>query len=311
MWGAAEMSHPLDHHFIPSFFLSQWCADGKLIEYTKKAGRLIAKPVGPKATGFERSLYSFPELPPDVAQFIEQSFFDYADRVAADALQVHLAGRTAAAWSTELRSAWSRFVVALHLRHPDAMPEFRAAARSVWDGSGDRYQKEYEANKGPNDPPTFDEYLSARDPLTGVKVHVNMVIKIFDNELLGKHLNNMTWGIIDVSSSTHRFLLSCRPVCFVNLKEPAGAAYLCISPTKLFVAVNDPTTLRRLRTLTARELVHSQNKFAVARARRFVWAHNEAQSKFVAKYMSTDKEPIPLFPNIGYPANGSDHLSRR
>jgi len=36
-------------------------------------------------------LYSFPELPPDAAQFLEQVFFDYADRVASDALRNHLA----------------------------------------------------------------------------------------------------------------------------------------------------------------------------------------------------------------------------
>ncbi len=64
---------PLDHHFIPAFLLAQWVgANGKLIEYTKKPGKLIAKPVGPKATGFVRELYSFPELPPEAAQFLEQ-----------------------------------------------------------------------------------------------------------------------------------------------------------------------------------------------------------------------------------------------
>jgi hypothetical protein len=68
------MNAPLDHHFIPAFFLAQWTdANGKLIEYTKRAGKVIAKPVGPRATGFERELYSFPELPADAAQFIEQN----------------------------------------------------------------------------------------------------------------------------------------------------------------------------------------------------------------------------------------------
>jgi hypothetical protein len=82
------MSYPLKHHFIPAFFLAQWTeADEKLIEYTIKHGKLIAKPVGPHATGYEPQLYSFPELPPEAAQFLEQVFFDYADRVASDALK--------------------------------------------------------------------------------------------------------------------------------------------------------------------------------------------------------------------------------
>ena len=48
------MSYPLDHHFIPAFFLAQWAdASEKLIEYTVKHGKLIPKPVGPRATGPE------------------------------------------------------------------------------------------------------------------------------------------------------------------------------------------------------------------------------------------------------------------
>jgi hypothetical protein len=294
------MNAPLDHHFIPAFFLAQWAGvDGKLVEYTIKHQKLIAKPVGPRATGFEAKLYSFPELPPEAAQFIEQKFFDYADRVAADALKLHLSG-SSTGWTTEIISAWSRFVIALHLRHPDAMPELRAAARSVWDGNGSKYQKEYEAMRRPEDPLTFDEYLAAKDPLTGTKMHVNMIIKVFDNDILGRHLNNMKWGVIDVSKSKHRFLLSCRSVCFANLKEPHGMAYVPISPTKLFVAANNAQMLQRLRAIPPREIVHNQNRFIVGRARRFVWAHDDSQSSFIEKHMSQNMEPTPLYPNIGF-----------
>ncbi len=300
------MNHPIDHHFIPAFFLSQWTdAADKLIEYTIKHDKLIPKPVGPRATGYEPQLYSFPELPPDAAQFLEQVFFDYADRVASDALRNHLA-KTPAPWTTELISAWSRFVIALHLRHPDAVPELRAAAKSVWDGSGSAYQAQYEAIKKPEDPPTFDEYLAVRDPLASTKMHVNMIMKVFDNDILGKHLNNMRWGVIDVSGSPHRFLLSDRSVTFANLNNPDGMVSLPIGPTKIFIAVNTPDRLQRLRALPAREIVHNSNRFIVGRARRFVWARDRSQTAFIEKHMSKRMEPVPLFPNIGhYPDEAS------
>jgi hypothetical protein len=80
----APMNAPRDHHFIPAFYLKQWAGpDGKLIEYTRKGGKLIPKPVGPRSTGYERDLYAFPELPPDAAQFMEQVFFAYADQKAS------------------------------------------------------------------------------------------------------------------------------------------------------------------------------------------------------------------------------------
>jgi uncharacterized protein DUF4238 len=293
------MSAPIDHHFIPAFFLAQWTdGTGKLVEYTIKHGKLIAKPVGPKGTGYEPHLYSFPELPPDAAHFLEAVFFNYADRVAANALRNHLSA-TPIPWNPGLISAWSRFVIALHLRHPDAMPEFRAAAKSVWDNSGEAHQAQYEAIKKPEDPPTFDEYLAMRDPQTATKVHVNMIVKVFDNEKLGKHLNSMTWGVIDVGKSPYRFLLSDRAVVFANLTNADGVTYLPISPTKMFVAVNVPDRLQRLRNLPPREIVHNSNRFIVGRARRFVWAHDQSQRAFVEKHMSQRMEPTPLFPNIG------------
>jgi hypothetical protein len=174
-------------------------------------------------------------------------------------------------------------------------------------GSGTAYQAQYEVIKKPEDPPTFDEYLAARDPLLSSKVHVNMIVKVFDNEILGKHVNNMKWGVIDVSSSPHRFLLTDRPVVFANLNNPDGVVYLPIGPAKLFIAVNTPDRLQRLRALPPRELVHNSNRFIVSRARRFVWAHDQSQTAFIEKHMSKQMEPTPLFPNIGhYPIETND-----
>jgi hypothetical protein len=87
---------------------------------------------------------------------LEQVFFAYADQKASLALDNHL-GVGSRAWDSELISAWSRFVIAIHLRHPDAMPELRAAAKEIWDASGVDYQAAYERIRAPGDPPTFDD----------------------------------------------------------------------------------------------------------------------------------------------------------
>jgi hypothetical protein len=69
----------------------------ELIEYSTKHGKFIAKSVGPRGTGFETDLYSFPELPPNLAQYVEAEFFKFADDKAAIALQKHLRGETGGA----------------------------------------------------------------------------------------------------------------------------------------------------------------------------------------------------------------------
>jgi hypothetical protein len=296
------MSTPRDHHFIPAFLLKQWAGqNGKLIEYAIKHGKLIAKPVGPHSTGYELDLYAFNELAPDVRQYIEQHFFNYADNIASIALERHLAG-SREPWSAELLSAWSRFLIGIHLRHPDAVPELRAAAQSIWEGSGGASQRAYDAIRKPEDPATFDEYLEARDPLIAAKMRINMVIKSFDNDILGKHINGMKWAVVDVSASPIRLLLSDRPVEISNLKEPRGFVSMPIGPTRLFVAANSPASLDNLRRVKPSEMVRHVNLFIVGRARRFVWAQDETQTRFIDNHMSTSLEPTPLFPGIGqYP----------
>jgi hypothetical protein len=74
------------------------------------------------------------------------------------------------AWTPELLSGWSRFIIAFHLRHPDAMPELRAGAQAVWDGSGTASQREYQAIRKPEDPETFEEWLVMRDPSIAAKM---------------------------------------------------------------------------------------------------------------------------------------------
>jgi hypothetical protein len=292
------MNAPRDHHFIPAFYLKQWAGpNGKLIEYTRKGSKLIPKPVGPHSTGYERDLYAFPELPPDAAQFMEQAFFAYADQKASDALDNHI-GVASHPWSSELVSAWSRFIIALHLRHPDAMPELRAAASSIWHASGADCQARYDATRKPIDPPTFDEYLALRDPLAPAKMRVNLIIKAFDNEILGTHINRMSHAVIDISASPDRLLASDRPVELFNIQGANGILSIPISPTKMFVAVNDKAILDRLRRIAPDEVASFVNTYVVSRARRFVWAQDDSQQRFIGEKMSTNLESTPLLPNI-------------
>lgn len=293
------MNAPRDHHFIPAFYLKQWAGpDGKLIEYARKGGKLIAKPIGPRGTGFERDLYAFPELPPEQAQFMEEEFFAFADQKASDALDIHL-GVSSIPWTGELISAWSRFMLGVHLRHPDAVPELRAAAESIWKGSGDDYQARYEEIRQPGDPPTFDELLAQRDPLTPIKMQVNLIVKALDNDIVGTHLNQMKWATVDLSASVVPLLTSDRPVEIFNLKEPNGIISMPISPTKMFVAANDAALFTRLRAADPNKIVADVNTFVVTRARRFVWARDISLESFIAEKMSTKLESAPLLPNIG------------
>ena len=90
--------------------------------------------------------------------------------------------------------------------------------------------------------------LAQRDPLTPIKMQVNLIIKSLDNEIVGTHLNQMKWATIDLSASPTPLLTSDRPVEIFNLKEPNGVLSIPISPTRMFVAAKDETMFARLRS---------------------------------------------------------------
>jgi hypothetical protein len=136
------MSIPHKHHFVPVCYLQHWCSskDGKLYEFSIKHGKFISKRVGPRRTGFEDNLYSFPELPTHAAQHLESKFLQLVDSDAAKALKQHLE-MTSELRPAKLKTAWSRFLISLLLRHPDVMTEFRDAAKSLWSTGGDDAQR--------------------------------------------------------------------------------------------------------------------------------------------------------------------------
>jgi hypothetical protein len=148
-----ENSVPRDHHFIPVFLLKQWAAaNGKLVEYTIKRHKLIAKPVGPRSTGFEVDLYAFDELPPDVRQFVEEEFFNYADNIAAIALERLLAGDLDD-WSSELKSGWSRFVIGIHLHTLVPCPSFALPLYPLGKATAKPRNLRMKPSASPNTPP--------------------------------------------------------------------------------------------------------------------------------------------------------------
>jgi hypothetical protein len=297
------MGDPRKHHFIPSFYLSQWAnTNCKLIEFTRKYNKLIVKPIGPDATGFEIDLYELKDLPAEQRQYLEKVWFNYLDQTAFEALTNHLAEKPPSLWKNEHVNAWSRFVFGIHYRHPHAMPELREAAKAIWEASGTAQQNDWEKIKEPEHPATFDEYLATVDPFTAAKVRLNMIIKVFDNPTLVGHLNQMPYAVIDASAASEQFVTSDRPVCIHNLAKDDGVIFLPISPTKLFVAVNNEKSLEKIGFQTALDLVRRVNDFVVGRARLYVWARDEALEPFIRAKMSMDMEPLPFFPNAGkYP----------
>jgi hypothetical protein len=293
------MSIPRKHHFVPVCYLQQWCSykDGKLYEFSIKHGKFVTKRVGPRRTGFQESLYSFPELPTEAAQHLESKFLQLVDSDAAVALKQHLK-MTAELRPAKLKTAWSRFLISLVMRHPDVMSEFRVATKSLWLKGGGETQRNYEKIRKPEDPETFEEYATLIDPLLEVKVRLNLILSAFDNPRIGNHLNGMKWAVADVTASPYCLMTSDRPLVISNLGDPNGSLFLPIGPRKLFVAANNDKILSEFSKGNPSQVVERVNEIVVARARLYAYARDIWQKDFVKKTMSTKMEATPLFKDL-------------
>ena len=83
------MSIPIDHHYLPEFYLRRWTRAGKLYRYVRpiESARIHQKKVSPAATGYEPHLYSYTTGDSDRERTrLEHGYFQLIDDRAAKAL---------------------------------------------------------------------------------------------------------------------------------------------------------------------------------------------------------------------------------
>ncbi|MFL5122173.1 MAG: hypothetical protein ACJ8C8_17135 [Microvirga sp.] len=74
---------------------------------------------------------------------------------------------------------------------------------------------------------------------------------------------------------------------------------LPIGPRQLFIGTHEETTIRNLRQRSPDEIVATVNGFVVSRARRYVWAVDTSQARFIQNHMSRQMVRPPFFPSMG------------
>ncbi|MGY3472469.1 DUF4238 domain-containing protein [Bradyrhizobium ottawaense] len=296
---ATEVGLPRNHHFIPVFYLRQWHDGvGQLYEHKKVYGdRIVRKPVSAIATGFQRDLYAFPELGPEgFDQHLESKFFQIVDDEGAKALHRFLM-RDPSPWTAEARSGWSRFLLSLKVRHPDAMEELRRAIPRLWGRSYPPSQVEYERLRKPGDPESFEAFLKRRDPNIVHKITINMIMRAIEVVEVGTHINGMKWKVFDLPKSRHEFLISDRPAHYWRIKDSDGFISLPISPRKLFVAANTDHVFQRLMLADQTRVVGEVNKKVVSQARRFAYTRSASENQpLIERFFGVAQESRPLFP---------------
>lgn len=286
------MDEPIDHHYLPVFYLSRWAgADGKVCRFLKVHGDVVkAKRVVPKGTAFEPGLYELSGLPPDRAQAMEREFMAKLDNEAAEALTLLEAMLPDQEWTSKPRSAWSRFVLTQMLRAPEDIAQLKSSVREDWSKAIPQLENIYAARRSPDMPATVGEYLDQLDGGDTDHFALKIARTLMNHPAVGQLINNMHWRVLTVPADATPLVTSDRPVwTTITLTEPDAFISMPIGPGRLFIAAPAPATLQRLERQPIEAIVENRNLLAIQHAVKFAYAIDNRALPIVEAHFATKR----------------------
>jgi hypothetical protein len=273
-------------HYIPQFYLKRWAVDGNLVEFQRRRpGMPEVTPMrrSPAATGWKKDLYTFEGLPEDKKHLIEKAFFAMLDSKAADALS--LMENRSGAWTAEVRHAWCLFLMSLITRHPQDNAAFKFVYnRDFLKASADDRER-YLAAKGPDDPPTVEEYFQRFHPDVIGNMAMNNIPKLVMHERAVQSLMRMHWSVFTPPQPGY-FLTSDRPTIRSFLGQSDSYWIVPIGPRRLFVASERKEYAEAMEDVISRQGWKEVNRIVVRQAVELGYSDDERHLPFFGKHLS-------------------------
>jgi hypothetical protein len=276
------------HHYLPVFYLKRWAGiDGRLCEFSRPYKSVEPRRTHPDGTGYVRGLYKIEGLPPETMNVIETKFLKPADGLASDALKA-LAADKPFAKPTQMRHSWTRFILSLMVRYPEAIDAMKRQLR-------ENVQKAYTETRKQTDPPTFEEYEAVNGTEEMARLHGKLLMDLMQDSRMGRLIFGMHWGVIAFSKYEHSLLTSDRPV--VTNVFAIGANHVClpIGPDRLFCACETDVAERQMQRLDPRHVMRTMNDEVAKRAFKYVYGQEDSQFRFVENRLSRRaQKPVPF-----------------
>lgn len=283
------MSIPKKHHFLPEFFLKQWCdrETGKLFHFhIPYRDKLISEPRYPSQVGFEEFLYSIKDLPVEKAQTVEQIFFSKVDNDGSIALNKLLTQKTLCPNHEKM---WINFITTLIARMPADLELFVEILTKTSDAIVpvlSKVSKLSEFSLYENDLQDAEKKLKTKY-VNEAAHHLSIFLS---NEKFIRRMGSMSWKVVELSKSKHELLTSDRPLHFnVNNQTNLPIITLPVGPKTVFFASENTMHLQQIAEANQSQLVKKINGLTVGSATNSVFGRTESQKKYISKYLGQRK----------------------
>jgi Protein of unknown function (DUF4238) len=277
------MSRPIDHHHLPVFYLRQWCgADGKVVRYHRPYKQVVTKPITPENTGFEPHLYSLEGFPPEQEAWVETDYMSpVVDEPASKAPEDLLAGDLAS-MDGAMKTDWTRFLMSLSLRNPEAIAQLNGEMRRTLIAKLVNNHAWYETYKQSGDPATFAEWVERHIPTILASAGTLHLPTFVDNPEIGTLMLRLHWFTFDLGGGGVDLLTSDRPfVRSHGLKDARCLIVVPLSPRIVFVAAHARETAQGLWRLPPERLAADINARVVAQAVKAAYGSTMSHKRFV------------------------------
>jgi hypothetical protein len=282
-----HMNEPIKHHFVPSFYLANWCeGDGMVPWFMRGADGAIYEGRGkPDQIAFEKRLYSYERVPEEQRQAVEKRFFSAeVDNRAAPILSKLLDGGVDDLIAEE-RIYWTRFLIAARLRVPELVNDLKKTAAQELRRSLTEDHDEFLAVRGTVETPTLLDWTE--QTFIGLTDNFGMMIlpDLITDPEHNQIIESMFWWIGDVSGASVTLLTSDRPLWVsTGLKKPNCLLALPLSPTRIFFASRNRDLQVALQQSGPNRLARRCNESLASQADRFVYGR--AQSRFISRCLN-------------------------
>lgn len=277
------MSDPNKHHYVPQFFLRQWAdADGRLVRYYRPYKEVVATRTAPRSTAYEEGLYSVEGAAPGQQNAIEKDFMaPKVDDPAALAMQV-LIERDPVKLTDELRLAWTRFVMSLHVRNPERVEQIKQMAAKDLRQSLRADPEDYEKLRKPTDPPTLLGWAELNTPSIFEDHGVSMLPGVIEHRATLEIIMRMRWMTVGTSEGFPDLLTGDRPVYMSHgVNDERCFIVVPMSPKFMFFATRNPEMFDRVLALGIVSVTKQVNGFMAANAIQNVYGTSDRHLRFV------------------------------